>query len=103
MRLAFIAAAFLLAAAPALAQSGFSPGGMANTGSAAQRQVPGHALNANPETAPRPGTAAGDRFVRAQRQARQGVGFRATGLPTNAAPPPPSPLTHVPGPTASRR
>jgi len=97
------ATAFLLAVAPALAQSGFSQGGMANNRSAAQRQIPGQALNTNPETAPRPGTAAGDRLTRAQRQAQQGERFRASGLATNAAPAPASPLTHVPGPAAPRR
>jgi len=100
---AAIAAALLLTIPPALAQSGFSQGGMANNRAAAQRQVPGEALNSNPLTAPRSGTAAGDRLTRQQIQARQGQGFTATGLPRGAAPPPPSPLTHVPGAPAPRR
>lgn len=76
---------------------------MANDRAAAQRQVPGQALNPTSETGPRPGTAAGDRLTRAQIQARQGQRFNATGLPVGAAPVPHSPLTHVPGAAAPRR
>lgn len=98
-----IAASLLLSGVPALAQSGFSQGGMANGRAAAQRQIPGQALNANPETGPRAGTAAADRMTRQQVQQRQGQGFSSTGLARNAAPPAPSPLTHVPGGTAPPR
>lgn len=97
MRLPLALATSMLLAVPAFAQSGFSPGGVANSRAAAQRQIPGEALNARPELAPRSGTAAGDRMTRQQIQQRQGQGFNSSGLARNAAPPPASALTHVPG------
>lgn len=96
MRLPLAIIASMLLTVPALAQSGFSPGGVTNSRTA-QRQVPGEALNARPEVAPRAGTVAADRLARQQIQQRQGQGFHSSGLARNAAPPPPSALTHVPG------
>lgn len=103
MRLPLALAALMLLAVPALAQSGFSSGGVANSRAAAQRQIPGEALNARPEVAPRAGTAAADRLTRQQLQQRHGQGFNSSGLARNAAPPPASPLTHVPGGSAPPR
>lgn len=97
MRLPLALLASILLTGPALAQSGFSSGGVANSRAAAQRQIPGEALNARPELAPRAGTTAADRLTRQQIQQRQGQGFSSSGLARNAAPPPPSALTHVPG------
>lgn len=97
MRLPLAIMASMLLTIPALAQSGFSSGGVANSRAAAQRQVPGEALNSRPEVGPRSGSAAYDRLTRQQLQQRQGQGFNSSGLARNTAPPPPSALTHVPG------
>lgn len=103
MRLPLAIMASMLLTVPALAQSGFSTGGVANSRTAAQRQVPGEALNARPDLAPRSGTVAADRLTRQQIQQRQGQGFSTSGLARNAPPPPSSALTHVPGGTTPPR
>ncbi|WP_421991968.1 hypothetical protein [Roseococcus sp.] len=71
--------------APAFAQSASGPGGSGAIHG--QNWTMGQDLSNNRNTAAQPGTLAGDRAARAERQRQHGQNFSGTGRPTSAPQP----------------